>query len=136
MRTKTTAADAKGGRSLVSLILQTMRPDAPLGTRLAGCGRRNPRDDSREFCERPACPVCMRRRGVWLFLDRLWPLLEAVPPSQLRWITVLLFHQADLEDGAREMNRQHRRLQHVLKKFAGGTGKNRVAIVRVWVRGK
>jgi hypothetical protein len=30
------------------------------------------------------------------------------------------------------MERQHRRLQHVLKKFAGGTGKNRVANVRVW----
>ena len=132
MRSKTAAADAKGSRMLVSRVLRITQPDAPLGRKLAGCGRRNPRNDSREFCEHPACPVCMRRRGVWLFLDRLFPALEAVPPSQLRWVTVLMFRRADLDEGAHEMDRQLRRLRHILKKFAGGAGPSRDRMVRVW----
>ena len=74
----------------------------------------------------------MRRRGIWLFLDRLWPMLEDVPPTRLRWITVLMFRTADLDDGAREMDRQLRRLRHILKKFAGGSGTTRNHMVRIW----
>ncbi len=132
MRSKIPAADAKGCRLLVSRVLRITKPDAPLGRKLAGCGKRNPRNNSREFCEHPACPVCMRRRGVWLYLDRLFPALEAVPPAQLRWVTVLMFRRADLDAGAREMDRQLRRLRHILKKFAGGAGPSRDRMVRVW----
>ena len=132
MRSKTPAADAKRGRLLVSRVLRITQPDAPLGRKLAECGKRNPRNDSREFCEHSACPICMRRRGVWLFLDRLYPALEGVPASQIRWVTVLMFRRADLDEGAREMDRQLRRLRHILRKFAGGAGISRARLVRVW----
>lgn len=132
VRRTTTAADAKGGRSLVAEVVQFVQPDARLGRRLTQCGRRNPRNDSREFCERAACPKCMQRRGIWLFLDRTWPALKDVPPSRLRWVTVLMFRTADSDDGFRKMKGQHRRLQHILKKFAGGGGRDRTYPVRVW----
>jgi hypothetical protein len=132
MRSRTPAADAKGSRLLVSRVLLITQPDSLLGEKLAGCGKRNPRNDSRRFCEHPACPVCMRRRGVWLFLDRLFPALEGVPSSRLRWVTVLMFRCADLDEGAHEMDRQLRRLRHILKKFAGGAGASPGRMVRVW----
>jgi hypothetical protein len=37
-----------------------------------------------------------------------------------------------LDDGVSRMDREHRRLQYVFQKFAGGTGKDRLAKVRVW----
>ena len=125
-RRNTAAADTKGGRKLVAEAVRFVQPDAPLGKRLAECGRRNPRNDSREFCEHSACPVCMRRRGDQLFLKRLWPALEEVSPSALRWVTVLMFRATDLDAGAIEADRQLRRLRHILKKFADGSP------VRVW----
>jgi hypothetical protein len=67
-----------------------------------------------------------------LFLDRLYPSLAAVPSSQLRWVTVLMFRRADLDEGASEMDRQLRRLRHILKKFACGAGTFRDRMVRVW----
>ena len=131
MRTET-PADPKGTRKLVIGALSVLTPRASLLRKLARCGRRNEVNDSREFCGHPACGVCMERRADWLFKERLWPALESVPASRLRWITVLLFAHRDLDDGVGEMKRQHRRLQHVLKKFAGGAGKSRRTKVRVW----
>ncbi len=123
-----TAADFKGNREMALAALNKLAPTSPLRVKLAACGTRNQSNDSRVFCEHPACAVCMKRRSKWLFDKRLWPALEAVPPDRLRWVTVLLFERADLDDGAaEEMNRQHRRLQHVLKKFAGDAED-----VRVW----
>jgi hypothetical protein len=130
MRTET-PADPKGTRKLVIGALSVLTPRAALLRKLAKCGRRNEVNDSREFCCHPACGVCMERRADWLFKERLWPALESVPASRLRWITVLMFVHRDLDDGVQEMKRQHRRLQHVLKKFAGGAGTSRRA-VRVW----
>lgn len=131
-RSKTTAANAKGCRALVSLVLRITHPDSRLGRKLDACGKRNPRNDSRVFCEHPACAVCMRRHGAWLFVDRLFPALETVPPAQLRWITVLMFRCGDLDDGACEMGRQIRRLRHILAKLAGGAGASRARKIRVW----
>jgi hypothetical protein len=133
MRT-TTPADpsGKGARKLVIGALSVLTPRASLLRKLARCGRRNETNDSRQFCGHPACAVCTERRADWLFSKRLWPALERVPATRLRWITVLMFARLDLDDGISEMARQHRRLQHVLRKFAGGTGKNRKTKLRVW----
>ena len=53
-------------------------------------------------------------------------------PARLRWITILTHQCTNLDVGVSEMLRQHRRFQHILSKFAGGTGKNRRHAVRIW----
>jgi hypothetical protein len=128
----TTAADAKGNRKMVIGALSVLAPSSPLRAKLARCGKRNLANDSREFCRRPCCGVCMQRQARRLFRERRWPALEKVPATHMRWITILTHRCAGLEDGAHEMQRQHRRLQHILSKFAGGTGKSRTHRVRVW----
>ena len=121
----TTAADAKGNRKMVIGALSVLAPTSLLRATLARCGKRNPANDSREFCRRPCCGVCMQRQARWLFRERLWPALENVPTTQMRWVTILTHRCANLDHGVHEMQRQHRRLQHILSKFAGGTGKSR-----------
>jgi hypothetical protein len=128
----TTAAVAKGNRKMVIGALSVLAPTSPLRAKLARCGKRNPANDSREFCRRPCCGVCMQRQARWLFRKRLWPALENVPATRIRWVTILTHRCANLDDGVHEMQRQHRRLQHILSKFAGGTGKSRTHPVRVW----
>ena len=128
----TTAAVAKGNRKMVIGALSVLAPTSPLRAKLARCGKRNPANDSREFCRRPCCGVCMQRQARWLFRKRLWPALENVPATRIRWVTILTHRCANLDDGVHEMKRQHRRLQHILSKFAGGTGKSRTLPVRVW----
>ncbi len=126
---QTTAADAKGNRKMLLGALSLLAPDHPLRRRLAGCGKRNEATDTRYFCHRPVCGVCMGRQANRLFEKRLWPALGHVPSTDIRWITVLLFRRETLDDeGVREMARQHRRLLHVLSKFVGQMGKK----VRVW----
>ena len=123
-----TAADFKGNRKIALTALNKLAPTSPLRAKLAACGTRNQHYDSRVFCEHPACAVCMKRRSKWLFDKRLWPALEGVPPDELRWVTVLMFERADLDDAAaEEMDRQLRRLRHALKRFRGNAEG-----VRVW----
>ena len=47
-------------------------------------------------------------------------------------MTILTHRCATLDDGVDEVQRHHRRLQHILSEFAGGTGKSRTNPVRVW----
>jgi hypothetical protein len=126
-RRTSTPGDYKGNRTIATTALQLLAPTSPLCAKIAACGKRNPANDSRVFCEHPGCGVCMNRRAEWLFDERIWPALEATPPDRLRWVTVLMFEREDLDKGGREMDRQLRRLRHVLKKFDGGEHD-----VRVW----
>jgi len=71
----TTAADAKGNRKMVIGALSVLAPTSPLRAKLARCGKRNPANDSREFCRRACCGVCMQRQARRLFRERLWPAL-------------------------------------------------------------
>jgi hypothetical protein len=112
--------------------MSVLEANVPLRRKMARCGERNANNDTRWFCGHVACPVCMQRRGTRLFRQRLWPALHTVSPDRLRWITVLMISDASLDDGAIRMIRQHRRLQYVFQKFAGGTGKNRTTKMRVW----
>ena len=115
----TTVADAKGNRKMAIGALSVLAPTSPLRAKLAKCGKRNPANDSREFCRRPCCGVCMQRQARWLFRKRLWPALESVPATRIRWVTILTHRCANLDDGVHEMQRQHRRLQRVLSGVAG-----------------
>jgi hypothetical protein len=67
-----------------------------------------------------------------LVKTHLWPALQEVPLTQLRWITILTHQCSDLDCGAAEMQRQHRRLQRILAKFAISNGKDRTHHMRVW----
>ena len=64
-----TAADPKGNRKMVIGALSVLAPTSPLRAKLARCGKRNPANDSREFCRRPCCGVCMQRQARWLFRE-------------------------------------------------------------------
>ena len=131
MRT-TTPADPKGNRKMLHGALSLLAPDSSLRRKLARCGKRDPANDSRWFCRRPSCGVCMSRQAKWLFKAHLWPSLQTTPPTQLRWITILTHQCSDLDHGADEMPRQHRRLQRILAKFAISNGKDRTHHLRVW----
>jgi hypothetical protein len=100
---------------LVSDALIREFPDNPLGRKLAGCGRRNSVGNPLR-CGSPACPRCMVRRGKRFAVD-LMSELGSMPPAQLRWITILLFRDVDLDHGAIEMKKHHRRLVKVFSKF-------------------
>jgi hypothetical protein len=131
MRTST-PADPKGDRKMLHGALSLLGPDSSLRRKLAGCGKRDPANDSRWFCRRPSYGVCMSRQAKWLCKTHLWPSLQATPPTQLRWITILTHQCSDLDDGAAEMQRQHRRLQRIMAKFAASNGKDRTHHLRVW----
>jgi hypothetical protein len=131
MRT-TTPADPKGNRKMLHGALSLLAPDSSLRRKLARCGKRDPANDSRWFCRRPSCGVCMSRQAKWLCKTHLWPSLQTTPPTQLRWITILTHQCSDLDYGAAGMQRQHRRLQRILAKFAISNGKDRTDHLRVW----
>ena len=109
-----TAATSRGTRKMLLLAM----PDGDLKKKLAACRAEETRKGasrSRYLCEHPACPLCMRKKARDHFNRVLWPALEHVPSKRLRWVTVLTNTSADLDDGACEATRQHRRLQHALK---------------------
>lgn len=109
-----TAATSRGTRKMLLLAM----PNGDLKKKLAACRAEETRKGasrSRYLCEHPACPLCMWKKSRDHFKRVLWPALAHVPPTRLRWVTVLTNTWPDLDDGAREATRQHRRLQHALK---------------------
>ena len=94
-RLETTAADDRGARWLVGLVL--VQADEPAGWKMLQCGQPNPNSTGQVHCYLPACPVCSHRRGWRWFVDRLQPAMETVPASQCRFVTVLLPPCDDLD---------------------------------------
>jgi hypothetical protein len=78
----TTPADPKGNRKMVLGALSVLAPDSPLRRRLSRCGKRDAVNDSRWFCRRPCCGVCMARQAKWLVKTHLWPALQEVLPAR------------------------------------------------------
>ena len=74
----------------------------------------------------------MARQAKWLVKTTCGPRCKTAPPTQLRWITILTHQCSDLGYGAAELQRQHRRLQRILDRFAISNGKDRTRHIRVW----
>jgi hypothetical protein len=127
-----TPADPKGNRKMLHGALSLLAPDSSLRRKLARCGKWDPANDSRWFCRRPSCGVCMSTSQV-----AVQDTPVAIAANHANHAASVDHHpdppvSSDLDYGAAEMQRQHRRLQRILTKFDIGNGKDRAHHLRVW----